>query len=463
MTGPDGPDLVVAGAGGGLAGALRAAELGLQVLVAEVSPHFTRGNNTSMSTAMVPGAGTRWQEAAGIEDSPARFVSDIMAKTRGQADRPLAEALAAASGRLVTWLADTVGLPLELATEFPYPGHSRLRCHTVPGRTGTRLLHGLVEGCEASGVDLLVPARLSEVVVEDGRVAGARLTYPNGATEVVPSRAVLLATNGFGADAALVGRHIPEIAGAVYHGSAESRGDALRIGTQLGAASEFLDAYQGHAALALPQGTLVGWATVMHGAVLVNEEGARFGNETVGYSEYAAAVLSQPGSTAVLVLDRRVHDACLVFDDFRQTVASGALRWADGVPELAEAFGIDRDVLVRTLEGARKAAAGLPDAFGRSQWEAPLEPPYAGVRVTGALFHTQGGLRVDGRARVLRPGGAPIEGLYAAGGAAMGISGHGASGYLAGNGLLPALGLSFLCAEDVALRRGSPAPRHGTS
>jgi fumarate reductase flavoprotein subunit len=69
--------------------------------------------------------------------------------------------------------------------------------------------------------------------------------------------------------------------------------------------------------------------------------------------------------------------------------------------------------------------------------------------VTGALFHTQGGLKVDGTARVLG-GGTPIPGLYAAGGAAVGISGHGAAGYLAGNGLLSALGLGFLAGRDTA-------------
>jgi fumarate reductase flavoprotein subunit len=35
----------------------------------------------------------------------------------------------------------------------------------------------------------------------------------------------------------------------------------------------------------------------------------------------------------------------------------------------------------------------------------------------------------------------------------MGISGHGAGGYLAGNGLLPALGLSYLAANHVAAGR----------
>lgn len=447
------PDLVVAGAGGGLVAAARAGALGVRVLVVEAATAYARGNNTSMSTAMVPGAGTRWQEAAGIDDGPATFVADLMAKTGGQADPVLADALAAVSARLVTWLADDAGLPMELATDFSYPGHSRLRCHTVPGRTGARLLARLVEVCDATdGVDLLVPARLVDVDTgTDGAVRAVRLEYPDGSTEDVDCGAVLLATNGFGADRQLVERWIPEIAGGAYHGSAESRGDALRIGRRLGAATDYLDAYQGHAALAVPQSTLVGWATVMHGAVLVNDDGRRFGDETSGYSEYAARVLAQPGGSAVLVFDRRVHDACLPFDDFRATVDSGAVHWADDAGELARRFGLDPAGLVTTLEAAHRCAdAGATDAFGRTAWEAPLQPPLAGVRVTGALFHTQGGLKVDEHARVVRPGGAPVPGLYASGGAANGISGHGAAGYLAGNGLLPALGLALLAAEDVA-------------
>ncbi|HIE82177.1 MAG TPA: FAD-binding dehydrogenase, partial [Candidatus Poseidoniales archaeon] len=50
---------------------------------------------------------------------------------------------------------------------------------------------------------------------------------------------------------------------------------------------------------------------------------------------------------------------------------------------------------------------------------------------------------------VLR-GGKPISGLYAAGGAAIGISGNGASGYLSGNGLLGALGLGYLAGRAIS-------------
>jgi fumarate reductase flavoprotein subunit len=63
------------------------------------------------------------------------------------------------------------------------------------------------------------------------------------------------------------------------------------------------------------------------------------------------------------------------------------------------------------------------------------------VRVTGALFHTQGGLAIDADARVRRRDGTVLENLYAAGGAARGISGPFAGGYLSGNGLVTAIAL----------------------
>lgn len=85
-------DFIVAGAGGGLIGALRAAELGASVLLVEATEHYLRGNNTSMSTAMFPGAGSRWQRDAGISDSAAGFAADIMKKTKNSADSTLVKA-----------------------------------------------------------------------------------------------------------------------------------------------------------------------------------------------------------------------------------------------------------------------------------------------------------------------------------------------------------------------------------
>jgi fumarate reductase flavoprotein subunit len=453
----DGPDLVVAGAGGGLVGALRAAQLGLSVLVVEANPAYRRGNNTSMSTAMVPGAGSRFQRAAGLEDSPDWFVSDVMHKTGGVVDMKVTRALAEVSPRLVEWLADDLGFPIELVVDFDYPGHSVCRCHTVPGRSGSALMGLLSDAVAAAPIDMIVPARLDAV---ERASDGLRITiaYPDGTTEPIECGSVLLATNGFGADQELVARHIPEIAGAVYHGSDRSLGDALRIGETLGAGVGFLDAYQGHGALTIGAGTLAGWATVMHGGIIVNRDGRRFADESQGYSEFASIELTQPEHWASIVFDQRVYDACLLFDDFQQTVAMGVVRSADSIAALADALRVPADHLEQTMAEVAQIVHGAPDPLGRTRWPAvELQPPYYAVAVQPALFHTQGGLLVDAGAQVLSRDGTVIPGVYAAGGAAVGISGHGAAGYLAGNGLLSALGLSFLAAESVARRQQSRA------
>lgn len=450
-----GPDLVVAGAGGGLIAALRAAELGLDVLVVEASEHFLRGNNTSMCTAMVPGVGSRWQREQGIEDSVDLFAADVERKTKGQGDQRLARALAGVSGELVEWMADAVGLEMSLMTDMHYPGHSVDRCHTIPERHGSALIEHLArQARNHPRIDLLVPARLTDVELDDeGRVVAAVVSDPRGGVERIETPAVLLATNGYGADKALVAEHMPEIAAATYHGSETSRGDALRIGTRLGAATAFLDAYQGHGALAAKSTTLLGWATIMHGAIMLDTTGRRFAKETSGYSEFGPYLAARPGATGWVVYDRRVHDLCEPFTDFRQTVESGSEVWADDAAGLAAVTGLPEDAVVAELAESAAAARGeIPDRFGRD-YEAPLEPPYAAVRVVPALFHTQGGLVVDGSARVVDAEDRPIPGLYASGGAAAGISGHGASGYLAGNGLLPAFGLAYLAATAVAAQQ----------
>lgn len=448
-------DLIVAGAGGGLAGALRAAELGARVLVVEANPHYRNGNNTSMSTAMIPGAGTRWQQAQQLEDSPQRFVEDMQRKTHGTVELGLAQALAQISGELVTWLADFVGLPIELTTDFAYPGHSTLRCHTIPQRTGSKLLDGLLtKAAELENLDLMAPARIIDVAGNPERRI-AIIETPDGTHEAITTRGILLATNGFGANPAMIKLHIPEMVKAYYHGSVESKGDALQIGTRLGADSAFLNAYQGHAALSYPYATLVGWATVLHGGVLVNLEGERFGDETIGYSEFGHMELMQPQQAGILIFDRAIHDACMLFEDFQHTVAAGAVRSAQSPESLAQSFGLPVDRLTNTLEAVDSFANGVDQCpFGRTSWPRRLDQSaLMGVRVTAALFHTQGGLRVNRHAQVLRRDRSAIGGLYASGGAAMGISGYGASGYLAGNGLLPALGLAYLAAQDVTDQR----------
>jgi fumarate reductase flavoprotein subunit len=218
----------------------------------------------------------------------------------------------------------------------------------------------------------------------------------------------------------------------------------------LGADVGYLDAYQGHGSVAVPQGILCSWITLTHGGILVNTHGERFGDEMEGYSSFARRVLAQPEGVAYVIIDRRIDGMCRPFSDYQSLVDTGAPQWAADANELARAIGAPPDRLRETLHAALGCAGGAQsDQFGRTDWEAPLEPEFGYIKVTGALFHTQGGLLVDGNARVLKSG-RPIPGLYAAGGSAAGISGVGADGYLAGNGLLGALGLGYLAGRDLA-------------
>ena len=93
---------------------------------------------------------------------------------------------------------------------------------------------------------------------------------------------------------------------------------------------------------------------------------------------------------------------------------------------------------------------GETNRFGRLWGETRLAPPYCAVRVTGALFHTQGGLVTDGSGRVMATDGTPFPNLFAAGGAACGVSGARAAGYLSGNGLLTAVTLGRVAGAAAA-------------
>jgi fumarate reductase flavoprotein subunit len=126
---------------------------------------------------------------------------------------------------------------------------------------------------------------------------------------------------------------------------------------------------------------------------------------------------------------------------------AGLLHKAETVEELAKTLGIDAGGLKHTIQEYNNAAGGK-DAFGRTLPE-PLRAPFYGIKVAVALYHTQGGLKVNPRAQVMRPDGSIIANLYAGGGAAAGVSGKGLEGYLPGNGLLMSLGLGMRAAEHA--------------
>jgi fumarate reductase flavoprotein subunit len=284
------------------------------------------------------------------------------------------------------------------------------------------------------------------------RIHGIEATRPDGTRDAIGCEALILACSGYGGNPALVAQHIPEMAGALYFGHPGNRGDAVLWGEALGAKLLHMSGYQGHGSVAHPHGILITWAAIMEGGFQVNVRGQRFSNESLGYSEQAAKVIAEPEAIAFDIFDERIATIARQFEDFRQAEAGGAVVDADGLETLAGRLKLPEDALLESFaEVERHKRGGGTDGFGRSFAGVPaLSPPFKAVRVTAALFHTQGGLAVDRRARVLDGDGKPLPNLFAAGGAAAGVSGSQARGYLSGNGLLTATVLGRIVGGSAA-------------
>ena len=384
------PVAIVGGGACGLTAALSAREAGVDALVIERDP--LPSGSTALSAGLIPAAGTRFQAENSIRDEADLLVSDFQAKAKGRADPAVVAAITRQSGPAIEWLADIHGIPFGLVEGFVYPGHSALRMHGTPKRTGAELMGALIGAAEASGVDLMTDASVTRLYADDdGRIAGLEVARPDGACERIGCRALILACNGFGGDPELVHRHIPEMADALYFGHPGNRGDAVRWGAALGAGIRHMTAYQGHGSVAHPHGVLITWAVLTEGGIQVNAHGNRFANETTGYSEQAVPVLAQPGGFAWSVYAAPQDAVARQFEDYRNAEAIGALKTADSVPELERALALPPGSLAATLDGVARMAGGVEtDPLGRVFDErSALEPPYFAVKVTGALFHTQ--------------------------------------------------------------------------
>ncbi len=449
---PDTPHVAVAivGAGAcGLTAALMLSDAGVDCVLLERDAAPT--GSTALSSGFIPAAGTRVQRARGIEDSPERFAADIQAKAHGTAAAHLVAAYTQAIGPAIDALQARHAIEFVLLDGFLYPGHSTQRMHAVPEKTGVGLMARLQQAVASAQIPVITSALVRELWLagtgDDRTVRGVAYQRPDGTVEHLSCDVLILACNGFGGNAAMVRELLPEMREATFAGHAGNDGSAIAWGQALGAQRADLGGYQGHGSWAVPQGALISWALMMEGGVQLNALGQRFHDETQGYSEASVKVLAQPGQVAWTVFDAPLLALARSFPDFCEAESAGALRTCADAAALASLLGCDPDTLNTTLASI-DAGSRQPD--GRVFTRA-LQAPYYAVKVTGALFHTQGGLATDAQCRALHEDGAPLPNLLAAGGAARGVSGNAVWGYLSGNGLLSAVAGGYIAAHTASL------------
>jgi fumarate reductase flavoprotein subunit len=191
------PLLIIGAGAAGLCAALAAKEAGVDAVLIERDA--VPAGSTALSAGLIPAAGTRFQRAKGIADDPRLFAGDIQRKAKGEADPAIVNAVTQCAGGVIEWLADRYGLPFDVVDNFNYPGHSAMRMHGLPTRTGLELINRLRNAAEASDISII-----SECVAEtlltkpEGRIRGVEVIRGDGKRERIGCDVLILACNGYG-------------------------------------------------------------------------------------------------------------------------------------------------------------------------------------------------------------------------------------------------------------------------
>jgi succinate dehydrogenase/fumarate reductase flavoprotein subunit len=411
----DAVDLLVLGGGmAGLSAAAYAADAGASVKLVEKGP--TVGGSAAY-------AGYIWTAPT----------VDVMRGVNPDADPALA-------GRVVEGYADGLDWVRSLGVHVAEPvtvlGYGR-GCQTD--------MANYLMACERlvrEQGELLVSSVAERLLEEDGAVVGAAVRIASGDERSIRARSTLLATGGFAGDPELRANHIHPLARDLpLRANEHSTGDGLRLGLSAGAGFGRSNAgFYGHL---IPsrvtytnpyEFTDLTFYHSEHG-VLLNLEGQRFFDETIGDHLSTLAVLEQPEARALLVTDQRVHDQWMMapyvegvepLDKFQLAYRRGArAAVADDIEEfeaLPDEWGYPGEAAREALLEFNRQCEGGEPSPGRALDSEPLtDPPYYVIEVIPAITFTFSGLTIDERARVLNAEGAPIPGLLAAGADAGGI------------------------------------------
>ncbi|KAA0589146.1 tricarballylate dehydrogenase [Azospirillum lipoferum] len=428
--------LVVGGGNAALCAAIAARRAGASVLLLEAATKALRGGNARHSRNMrvMHDAPTPWIRGRYPADD---YRSDLR-RVAGAADDGLTALFVDASADIVDWLAGN-GVRFHSGTDEVLP-HSRKTAFFLGG--GKALVNALYDTAGRLGVIIRYDSTVRALHLRDGAPA-VTVGEPN---LTIRTRALVVASGGFQANPGWMRQQWGGGAdGFTIRGTPHATGIPLKAllgdgAEPVGAANRcHMVAVDGRA----PQfdGGIVTRLDGIVQGIVVDRVGRRFADEgaVVGSKRYTAwgeLVARCPGAIAFSIFD------AVIGERFRPSIFP-AIR-ADGVGELASVLGIASPALEATVTAFNAAITGGDATAGihppKTQLAVPIAvPPFGAYPVRVGVTSTCLGVRIDGRARVLRRDGSAFDGVYAAGVVmAPNILG---SGYLAGSAM--AIGAVF--------------------
>lgn len=415
-------DVVVIGAGGaGMAAAVEAHDDGAKVILLEKMAMV--GGNTIRATGGINACGTPQQAKLGIKDSCDLMFMDGIKGGHYLNNPQLLHVLTVKSADAVAWL-------IKLGGDFNdvgiMGGSSVKRTHRPTGgaAVGPEVVKTLYNAVQERKIDLRTNTKVLALVQDKktGAITGVKVRdEENKKDYTIKAKAVVNAAGGFGANNAMVAHYVPKLKGFATTNQPGATGDGIVFSEKVGADFVDMDQIQAHPTVVETNGTLVTEAVRGNGAILVNTKGQRFINELQTRDVVAAAVLKQPTAHAFLLFDDKVRKSLKAIESY---VKSGIVLEGKTPEEIAQKIGAPADALKATLAAYKSGFEAKKDALGRADMEAAIDqPPYYAIRITPAVHHTMGGVKINTKAEVINTKGKVIPGYFAAGEVTGGVHG----------------------------------------
>lgn len=339
----------------------------------------------------------------------------------------------------VKWL-EEIGVEYNKDIVFAPVGALWRRGHKPVKKYGTAFILALSKYIEKMSGTIITDSPAKELLIEDGEINGVIATGVNGQKITIRSKAVILASGGFGANTKMLKQyntywsHIADDIKTTN--SYAMTGDGILLGQSVGAGLTGMGFTQMMPVADPNTGELFsGLQVPPENFVIVNKQGKRFINEFAGRDVLTKAALAEGGLFYLIADDEIKKTAANTSQEkIDRQVEEGTLFRADTLEELAVKVGMDPAVLVDTVSKYNGYVdAGIDPEFHKDTFSLKVEkaPFYATPRQP-AVHHTMGGLKIDVATRVLDENNQPIKNLYAAGEVAGGIH---AGNRLGGNAL----------------------------